>query len=77
MINSTFNSILLYPRFNSKSYSIQNISQFQNNLLIQFNSQGIMDTGRIGKVPKKCPKRQKKGGTFLQKRQISIQNTIY
>ena len=32
---------------------------------IQFNSQGIIDTGRIGKVPKNCPKgvqnRQKKG----------------
>ena len=37
--------------------SIQNI--------IQFNSQGLFDTGRIGKVPKDWPKsvqnRQKKG----------------
>ena len=34
--------------------------------MIQFNSQGIMDTGQIGKGPKNCPKsvkyRQKKGG---------------
>ena len=42
--------------------SIQNIIQFKNNStdsiqkIIQFNSQGIIDTGQIGKVPKKCPK---------------------
>ena len=33
--------------------------------IIQFNSQGIIDTGRIGQVPENCPKsvqnRQKKG----------------
>ena len=51
--------------------SIQTIIQFKINSgdsiqkKIQFNSQGIIDTGRIGKVPKKCPKsvqnRQKRG----------------
>ena len=51
--------------------SIQNIIQFKNNSadsiqkIIQFNCKGIIDTGRIGKVPKKCPKtlqnRQKRG----------------
>ena len=64
----------------------QNIIQFKINSadsiqkIIQFNSQGIIDTGRIGKVPKNCPKsvqnRQKKG-TFHQKWQISIQNMIH
>ena len=47
-IHSIFDLILLYPRFNSKYYSIQKI--------IQFNSQGLFDTGRIGKVPENCPK---------------------
>ena len=43
-------------------YSIQNIIQIKENSAdsiqktIQFNSQGIIDTGRIGKVPKNCPK---------------------
>ena len=42
--------------------SIQNIIQFQKKSadsiqkMIQFNSQGTIDTGRIGKVPKKSPK---------------------
>ena len=42
--------------------SIQNIIQLKKNCadsiqrIIQFNSQGIIDTGRIGKLPKKCPK---------------------
>ena len=66
--------------------SIQNIIQFQKKSadsiqkMIQFNSQGIMDTGRKGKGPKNCPKsvknRQEKGA-FHQKRQISIQNMIH
>ena len=33
--------------------------------IIQFNSQGIIDTGRIGKVPNDCPKSvqiRQKGG---------------
>ena len=46
--------------------SIQNIIQFKINSgdsiqnIIQFNSQGIIDTGQIGKVPKKCPKNDQK-----------------
>ena len=42
--------------------SIQNIIQFKINSddsiqkIIQFNNQGIIDTGRIGRVPKNCPK---------------------
>ena len=50
--------------------SIQNIIQLKKSVdsiqkIIQFNSQGIINTGRIGKVPKNCPKsvqnRQKRG----------------
>ena len=51
--------------------SIQNIVQIKKisadsiQKIIQLNSQGIIDTGRIGKVPKNCPKsvqnRQKRG----------------
>ena len=51
-----FDSILLYPRFNSKYYSIQKKSADSIQKIIQFNSQGIIDTGRMGKLPKKCPK---------------------
>ena len=42
--------------------SIQNIIQLKKNSadsiqkIIQFNSQGLFDTGRIGKVPENCPK---------------------
>ena len=42
--------------------SIQNIIQFKNNSadsiqkIIRFNCHGIIGTGLIGKVPKKCPK---------------------
>ena len=42
--------------------SIQNIIQFKINSgnsiqkIIQFNSQAIIDTGQIRKIPKKCPK---------------------
>ena len=49
-------------KYCSTQYSIQNIIQFNKNSadsiqkIIQFNRQGIIDTGRIGKVPKKCPK---------------------
>ena len=66
--------------------SIQNIIQYQKKSadsiqkMIQFNSQGTIDTGLIGKVPKKWPKSvqniQNKG-TFHQKWHISIQNMIY
>ena len=51
-------------------YSIQNIIQLKKNSadsiqkIIQFNSQGIIDTGRIGKCPKiarKVSKIDKKG----------------
>ena len=65
MIHSIFDSILLYPRFNSKYYSIKKNSADSIQKIIQFNSQGLFDTGRIGKVPENCPKsvqnRQKKG----------------
>ena len=70
MIHSIFDSILLYPWFN------RNIIQFKSNSvdsiqkIIQFNSQGIIVTGRIGKVPKNCQKsvknRQKKRGLFTK-----------
>ena len=65
MIHSIFDSILLYPRFNSKYYSIKKNSADSIQKIIQFNSQGLFDTGRIGKVPENCPKsvqnRQKRG----------------
>ena len=65
MINSIFDSILLYPRFNSKYYSIKKKSADSIQKIIQLKSQGIIDTGQIGKVPKNCPKsvqiRQKRG----------------
>ena len=69
------NSIMLYPRFNSKYYSIQNIIQFKKNSIdsiqkiIQFNSQGLIDTGRKGKVPKNCPKsvQNRQKGVFNKK----------
>ena len=53
---------------------IQNIIQFKENStdsvqkIIQFNSQGIIDTGRIGKVSKL----DKKRGAFHQNWQILI-----
>ena len=56
MIHSIFDSILLYPRFNSKYYSILKKIADSIQKIIQFNSQGIIDNGRIGRVPKKCPK---------------------
>ena len=56
IIHSIFDSILLYPRFNSKYYSIQKKSADSIQKIIQFNSQGTIDTGPIGKVPKNCPK---------------------
>ena len=72
--------MLLLPRFNSKYYSIPKKSADSIQKMIQFNSQGIMDTGRKGKGPKNCPKsvknRQEKGA-FHQKRQISILNMIH
>ena len=65
MIHSIFDSILLYPRFNSKYYSIPKKSADSIQKIIQFNSEGIINTGQIGKVPKNCPKsvqnRQNKG----------------
>ena len=41
--------------------------------VIQFNSQGIIDTGQIGKVLKNCPK----SVPNRQKRGIFIQNGTY
>ena len=65
MIHSIFDSISLYPRFNSKYYSIKKKSADSIQTIIQFNSQGLFDTGRIGKVAENCPKsvqnRQKRG----------------
>ena len=65
MIHSIFDSILLYQRFNSKYYSIKKNSADSIQKIIQFTSQGIIDTGQVGKVPKKCSKsvqnRQKRG----------------
>ena len=55
--NKWFNSI-----FDSIKNSIQTIIQLMEKpddsiqKLIQFNCQGIIDTGQIEKVPKKCPK---------------------
>ena len=62
MIHSIFDSILFYPRFNSKDYSIQKKSADSNQKIIQFNSQGIIDTGRMGKIAQKVSKIDKKGG---------------
>ena len=66
LFNSIFDSISFTQN------SIQASIQFKTNSadliqkIIQFNSHGIIDTGRIGKVPQNCPKsvqnRQKKGG---------------
>ena len=59
--------------------SIQNIIQFKKKSadsiqkIIQFNSQRIIDTGRIGKVPKKWPKNVQNG----QKRGLFIKNGTY
>ena len=65
VIHSIFDSILLYPRFNSKYYSIPKNSADSIQKITQLNSQGIIDTGRAGKVLKNWPKsvqnRQKKG----------------
>ena len=76
IIHSILYSILLLLIFNSKYYSIQNIIQFKINSgdsiqkVIQFNSQGIIAIGQIGKVPKNWPKRvpnRQKKGAFHQK----------
>ena len=55
-----------YPR-----QQLRNIIQFKKNSadsiqkMIQFDSQGLFETGRIGKVPENCPKsvqnRQRRG----------------
>ena len=65
MIHSIFDSILRYPRFNSKYYSIKKNSAYSIQKIIQFNSQGIINTCRIGKVPENYQKRQK--GFFIKK----------
>ena len=66
--------------------SIQNIIQLKKNSadsiqkVIQFINQGIIDTGRMGKVPKnylKNVQNRLKKGAFHQKWQISIQNMIH
>ena len=77
--NSIFDSILFTKN------SIQTIIKFkiisgdsiQNT--IQFNSQGIIDTGQIWKMPKKCPKgdqNKQKQGAFYHKFKILIQYMI-
>ena len=50
IIHSIFDSILLYPRFNSKK--LKENCAVSNQKIIQFNSQGVIDTGRIRKVLK-------------------------
>ena len=57
MSHSIFDSILIRSRFSSKYYSTQKILLIQLKKIIQFNNQGIIDTGQIKKVPKNCPKR--------------------
>ena len=52
MVHSIFDSILLYPRFNSKYYSIQKKSADSIQKIIQLICQGIIDTGWMGQVPK-------------------------
>jgi hypothetical protein len=44
-MQSIFDSISLYPRFNSKYYSIQKNAADSIQKIIQFNSQGLIDTG--------------------------------
>ena len=69
MIHSIFDSILLCPRFNSKYYSIQKKSADSIQKIIQFISQGIIDTGRMGKVPKnylKNVQNRLKKGLFIK-----------
>ena len=69
IIHSIFDSILLYPRFNSKYYSIQKNSADSIQKIIQFISQGIIDTGRMGKVPKnylKNVQNRLKKGLFIK-----------
>ena len=68
-IHSMFESILLYPRLNSKYYSIRKNSADSIQKIIQFISQGIIDTGRMGKVPKnylKNVQNRLKKGLFIK-----------
>ena len=69
MINSILDSISLYPRFNSKYYSIQKNSADSIQKIIQFNSQELFDTGQIVKLPENCPKsvQNRQKGDFHQK----------
>ena len=61
MIHSIFDSILLYPRFNSKCYSIKKKFADSIQKIIQFNSQRIIDTSRI-KIAQKLSKVDQKWG---------------
>ena len=65
MIHSIFDSIQNIINLKKSPDSIQKI--------IHFNSQGIIDTGRIEKVPKCCPKCVQNG----QKGGLSIKNGNY
>ena len=73
MIHSIFNSIYWIYCFTEDS--IQNIIKLKNSAdsiqnIIQFNRQGIIDTGRKGKVPKNAQevsKIDKKKGGFSSK----------
>ena len=73
MIHSIFDSILLYPRFNSRYYSIQKkipLIQFKR----KFNS--IVRESLILVKSEKCPKsvqNRQKLGAFYQKLEVSIQ----
>ena len=73
--NSIFDSILIAKN------SIQTVIQFKIRSddsiqkTIQFSSQGIIDTGWIRKVPKKCQKKTK-NLAFYQKLKTSIHNSF-
>ena len=69
MIHSILDSILLFPRFNSKYDSIKKKSADSIQKIIQFICQGILDTGRMGQVPKnylKNVQNRLKKGLFIK-----------
>ena len=72
-IHSIFDSILLYPRFNSKYYSIPKKSADSIQKMIQFNSQGI----RILVEKEKSPKIAQKVSKIDKKRELFIKNGKY
>ena len=73
MIHSIFDSILLCPRFNSKYYTIQKNSADSIQKIIQFISQGIFGTGRIGKSDQKL---QQAMNTLLSPLELRISERL-